>query len=200
MSKRIPSLVLAGSLGLAGMVGGLVVAPAVASAATGDTTAAAAVSERVTRISDALAGLVGDGSITQEQADEVATTLAERFPGRGPGGHGGGRVSLDVAAETLGVTEDELRTALQGGQSLADVAAAEGVEKQVLVDALVAAANAHLDEEVAEGDLTQEQADARKAEVAERVAAAVEREGLPRRGGRGHGPDGTTAEPGTATS
>ena len=197
MKKRATTLMLTGVLGLGGMAAGVVVAPAIAMAQTSDTSTAAAVSERVTRITEALSGLVTDGSITQAQADEVATTLAEEFPG-GRGGHGGGH-NLDTAAEALGVTEDELRTALEGGQSMADVAAAEGVDKQTLIDALVAAKNAHLDEEVTEGELTQAEADAKKADVVENVTAQVEQDGLPQHHGRGNDNDDDDAADDAAT-
>jgi hypothetical protein len=191
---RATSLLLAGTLGLGGLAGGLVLAPAVATAATSSTTASDAVAARVSRITEALSGLVSDGTLTQPQADRVATTLAEQLPprGHGPGGrghHGGpGRglgPVLQTAAEAIGVPVDELRAALADGRSLAQVAEAEGVERQTVVDALVAAANAHIDEHVADGDLTAEQAEARKAEVAERVADLVDREGLPAKARRG---------------
>lgn len=188
MRTRLTSIVLASALGLGGVATGLALAPVAASAASSGTSA---VGDRLDRIRDALAGLVTDGTITQEQADEVATTLDEALPrGRGhggPGGHGGMRVghpALDTAATTLGVTLDELRTALKGGKSLADVAADEGVEKQVLIDALVARAEEHLAEHAERGDVTEEQAAERRAQISERVPALVERDGLPLRGGR----------------
>jgi polyhydroxyalkanoate synthesis regulator phasin len=203
---RATGFALATALGLGGVTTGLVIAPAVASAATDETTTTSeAVGDRLSRIKDALSGLVSDGSITQEQADEVATTLDEALPQRGPGGpggmghggpgghHGGRHLALDTAASTLGVTEDELRTALGSGQSLADVAESEGVSKDALITALVDEAKAHLAEEVTEGDLTQEQADARAAELTERVTAMVEREGLGR-GGHGAPPAAPEAE------
>ncbi|HWG92642.1 MAG TPA: hypothetical protein VNU66_00250 [Mycobacteriales bacterium] len=201
MKKRASSLALTGVLGLAGLTAGVVVAPAVAVAQTSGTSTTDAVSERVTRIAEALSGLVSDGSLTQEQADEVATVLAERMPHPGAGhghghgrGHGGPGRHLDAAAEALGISRDELRTALRDGQSLAEVAEANGVERQALVDALVAAASEHLDEQVAEGDLTQEQADERKAELAERVEEMVDRAGPPARGDR-PGRGGAADEP-----
>lgn len=190
MNKRVTSLVLAGALGLGGAATGLVLAPAVASAATGEQSAADALGDRVSRITQALAGLVSDGSITQQQADEVATSLAERLPVHGHGhGHGGpggpgGGLGLETAAEVLGTTTGELRAALEGGQSLADVAADRGVDTRTLVDELVAAASERLDEKVAAGRATQAEADDRKAELTERVTAQVEREGLPARGER----------------
>ena len=46
------------------------------------------------------------------------------------------------------MTADDLRTALQGGKSLADVAKDKGVDVAKVVDALVADLKAHLDAEV----------------------------------------------------
>jgi hypothetical protein len=227
-NTRVTGLLLAGSLGLGGAVTGLVVAPAVATAATSETSASQALSDRVSRITGALSGLVSDGTLSQEQADRVAGTLAEQLPDRGRGGHGpggsgghgpggsgghgpggsgghGGHFGpgrglgpvLDTAAETLGVTAEELRAFLRGGQSLAGVAAAEGVDRQALVDALVAAASEHVDEHLTNGAITQDQADARKAGLAERVAELVDREGLHGGGGRGPRPSADSSDSST---
>ena len=150
----------------------------------------------VERITDALAGLVADGTITDEQASSVARTLADADvlrPPHGFGHHGPGMAfdgpgvgvggpgmafavgALDVAAETLGMGEEELLSALRDGQSLAEVAEEQGIAVDDLVDALVAAAQERLDEAGAGGDLTQERADELVAELPERVAEAVER-------------------------
>lgn len=90
---------------------------------------------------------------------------------------------------------DELRTGLQAGQSLAE---ASGVERQALVDALLADVAEHLAEEVAEGDLSQAEADERKAEAIERIEEKVDRAGLPSRGDRAPAPDDVAAEPATS--
>jgi uncharacterized caspase-like protein len=142
----------------------------------------------VDRITEALSGLVSDGSITQEQADEVASTLEEA----GIGGHGmhrdGGPV-LSAAATALGMTEDELRTALEvDGTTLADVAEEQGVEVDALVDALVAVQQERIAAAVEDGRLTQEQADERLADLEERVTERVNSEAPV--GGHGHGPGG----------
>ena len=194
MSSKTGKVVLATVLGLGGLTTGVVVGPAVAVAATDESTAAAAVGDRLTRIKEALSGLVTDGTITQAQADRVATTLDERLPRRGPGGgppgprgHGGIR-GLETAAPPLGPTVEELRTALQGGQSLADVAQSKGVSKDTLVGALVDAAKKHLAEDVAAGRVTQAEADARAADLTARVTEQVDRKGLPRKQKRDRAP------------
>jgi hypothetical protein len=177
-----------------------VLAP-VASASTSEES----VGGRLAALTEALAGLVSDGTLTQAQADEVASTLDESDLLRGHGGPGGwgghggrGGLDLDVAAEALGVTTEELRTALAvDGTTLADVAAEEGVEVSTLVDALVASGTERLDQAVTDGRLTREEADERIAALPERVAALVERE--PRGGGwgrglRGGGPKGVPGD------
>lgn len=202
MRKHPTHLALAAVLGLGGLATGVVVAPAMATAATTQTTPEEAVGDRVSKIKEALSGLVSDGTITQEQADSVATTLDEQLPkGRpghgGPGGRGGfgGGAGLEAAADTLGVPVEELRTALRDGQSLADVAETQGVSTDDLVAALVEAAEARLADAVTDGRLTQEQADERAADLPERIGEMVEREGLGRGGRGGPPPADAPAQP-----
>ncbi len=202
MRSTLATVALAGALGLTGIAGAALVAPAVSNAASGDS---AALVERVTSIKQALAGLVTDGTLTQAQADSVASTLAEAAPPHG--GHGWGRGhhgrGLSVAAEALGLSVGELRAAAREGKTLAEVAAEQGVEQDVLVDALVAAAQERLATAVETGRLTQEQADARAADLETRISESldeVHRPGGHRpRGEDGPAPDGT-ATPEITTS
>lgn len=207
MRSKIATYALAGALGLTGVVGAALVVPAAASAATGDSTA---LEERVTSLKNVLKGLVSDGTLTQTQADEVADTLAEARPEGLRGGHGGrlGRLPLDAAADALGLTVDELRTAAEDGSSLADLAKQEGVSTDTLVQQLVAAEKAHLAEAVADGRLTQAEADERAADASTRITERLDDPLRFGRGGHGgghggHGPDGdgdADDEPSTAPS
>ena len=184
--------------------------------------------ERAAVIAAELTGLVEDGTLTQEQVDEVATTLSESVPGKGMGmahgkgmahgmgdgrgahgadkGHGAdkehgpglrGRGSwhviadtLETAASTLGLPQDALVTELGAGKTLGEIADAEGVDRATLVDDLVTTLTAEAGERVADGTLSQEQADAITAELDHRVTEALDRQ-LP--GGHG-GPKGTDDE------
>jgi len=94
------------------------------------------------------------------------------------------RLDLSVAASTIGVSEADLKTALQSGQSIADVANAHGVDPQTVIDALVADAQQHLADDVSSGRLTQEQADQISADLATHITDAVNHAGL------GGGPGG----------
>jgi hypothetical protein len=105
-------------------------------------------------------------------------------PGHGPRGHMH-HLNLSVAATTIGVTEDALRSSLQSGQSIADVAKANNVDPQTVIDALVKDAQSHLADDVASGKLTQAQADAISADLATHVTDEVNHAGLGGPGGAG---------------
>jgi hypothetical protein len=95
------------------------------------------------------------------------------------------------AAKALGMTEAELKTELQAGKSIADVAKAKNIDLNEVIAKLTAAFKAHLDEEVASGKHTQAEADAKLAEFKTRVTEMVNTAGLPMHGGKGgHGPGG----------
>jgi len=87
--------------------------------------------------------------------------------GRGPGGDGHGRglgqVELDAAAKVLGMTTDELSTALQGGKTLEQVATDQGVEIQKVQDAIQAVHATEMRDRIAQavtdGTITQPNAD-----------------------------------------
>lgn len=191
MRTKILTVATVGVLALSGVA---VAGPVLAT--VGATEAAEAVSERVDRVKQALAGLVTDGTLTQQQADRVAETLgnAELGEGRhhGGAGHGLGRrgLDLDAAATALGLTSEELRTELREGKTLAQVAEERDVPVETLTDALVAAAETALRQAVEEGRLTQEQADERRADLEARLSAKIE-SGSPWGGGHrggGHRP------------
>jgi lipoate-protein ligase A len=83
------------------------------------------------------------------------------------------------------MTEAELRTELDAGKSIAQVAEAKNVDLQVVIDALVAKQQAHIAEHVAEGKLTQAQADAKLVDLEKRVTKMVNATPFPMKGGPG---------------
>lgn len=115
----------------------------------------------------ALAVTVAFGAVTTTFANDQGTAvMALRGERGGPGGMGVGRgASLPTIAGLLNMTEAELQSALQAGQTVADLATEKGVALQTIVDALVAEQKPLLQEAVTAGRLTQEQADARLAEL-----------------------------------
>jgi hypothetical protein len=119
------------------------------------------------------------GRITQAQADELKQRIRSgdypligpMFGHRGGPGHGFGHV--EAAAAYLGLTETGLRTQLESGKTMADVAKAQGKTVDGLVAALVADEKKELDEAVAAGRLTQAQADAMLADAKSRFTDMV---------------------------
>lgn len=75
-------------------------------------------------------------------------------------------------ADAIGIPVEDLRAELRDGRTLAEVAEANSVDPQVVVDAMVARGTARLDAAVAAGHVDQATADARKARLPE-VAADV---------------------------
>jgi hypothetical protein len=97
-------------------------------------------------------------STTGSTAPTTSATTLDTRPMRGFGfGHG---QELTIVAEQLGITTDELFTALQGGKTVADLAAEKGIEVSTLIDAVIAAETETLTTAVTDGTLTQAQADA----------------------------------------
>jgi uncharacterized protein (DUF433 family) len=95
----------------------------------------------------------------------------DNFGGRGVRG-----IDLDTLAEALGLEDDDaLLEALQDGQTVAEIAEAQGVALEDVVAALTAEYEADLADAVEDGDITQEVADARltlfKAELEARLNA-----------------------------
>jgi hypothetical protein len=101
--------------------------------------------------------LVDDGTLTSSQLDAVVTALEAARPmgGHGDGGpgmggrHGGLRQEmLTAAADAIGITADDLKTAIEGGQTIAQIAEANGKSVQSVIDALVAQATTDLTQRI----------------------------------------------------
>lgn len=95
-------------------------------------------------------------------------------PGQGGPGQGGRRgPGLEAAASAIGISVEDLRTAVMGGDTVAEVAAANNVEVQTVIDALIADATTHLNQAVADGHLSEADAAKRAAHLSERITAMV---------------------------
>jgi hypothetical protein len=144
---------------------------------------------------------IGAGVVSAQVDDTVPTenttveTPADDQPAEdeaGPRGRRGDRgARAEATAELLGIEVDELRVALEGGQTLADVAEANGVDPQTIIDARVAAVTERINAAVESGGLTADEAADKLADVGERVTTRVNEGGQARgeRGGRGQAAD-----------
>lgn len=89
------------------------------------------------------------------------------------GGHTEAVTDTSVVAKAIGVSEADLLTALNRGQTPAQVATAHRVAVQTVIDALVADGQSELAAEVASGQITRAQAEADKAEITQRATDQV---------------------------
>ncbi|MET0938463.1 MAG: hypothetical protein ABWY51_04480 [Gaiellaceae bacterium] len=131
------------------------------------------------------------GRLTEEQADAIREQIESGdflgprgfgFGFRGPHSHIlGGPGHLEGAADYLGLTEAELHERLRNGQSLADIAEAEGRSVAGLKRALVATAKERLDQAVEDGGITAAQRDQLLEQLEAKIDDLVNAEGMPGR-------------------
>jgi uncharacterized protein YidB (DUF937 family) len=107
-------------------------------------------------IAAVLQKLVDQGVITAEQRDKILAALKESRPAKAPGLERFVKMTLEEAAKAIGITLEQLKTELPG-KSLAQVAQAHGVSRDTLVQRLVAAGTARLDQAATEKKLTADQ-------------------------------------------
>jgi hypothetical protein len=150
---------------------------------------------------------VKDGKLTQKQADAIKARRDKsgRVLGGGPGlrgfhdgpgfgrgfgpHHGPAGAIFPSLAKALGITGAELRTQMRAGKSIADIAKAQGKSLDDVRTALKADAKTQADKAVADGDLTQAQADELLSHLDDALAHLGDLGGTFRfRGKRGGGP------------
>jgi multidrug efflux pump subunit AcrA (membrane-fusion protein) len=140
------------------------------------------------------AGLVA--ALTAAASTQIQTLVDTKNPlpagrvGGGPGGLGESRLEgddLTATATYLGITEADLRTKMQAGQTLAQIAAAtSGKTRDGLIQALVTAETTEIDAALTAGKITAADATAQKATLTAQATAIVDNTrpaGIP--GGRG---------------
>ena len=98
----------------------------------------------------------------------------------------GGRL-LDILSDLTGLTNDEVAEKFAAGATPAEIAEGAGVSADALVDAALEARASALDEAVAAGAVTREQADAALERMRERLTERVQSAESGRGGGYGMG-------------
>lgn len=109
----------------------------------------------------------GDDAV---ESDDAEGDTAENNGDRN--GHRGG-CNLDDEAAAIGIDTAELEAAIEDGQTIAEVAEANGVDVDSVIDALVEAKAERLAGKVDEGRLTQEEADAKLSSATEKITNRV---------------------------
>jgi len=139
---------------------------------TGQTLAQIAVAHGKTRD-----GLIA--ALSAEATKQITTAVDQpgtSFIGRGGPGSPRAMITNDFAAAAtyIGTSEADLRTKLQAGQTLAQIATAAGKTRDGLIAAMVADGNAKIDAAVAAGTITAAQASEKKASLTAHVTAEVD--------------------------
>lgn len=106
--------------------------------------------------------------------DQPGSTFTDKGGRGGPGGPRGISNDVGAAAAYIGTTEADLRTKLQAGQSLTQIATAAGKTRDGLIAAMVADGNAKIDAAVGAGTVTAADATAKKAALTAHVTAEVD--------------------------
>ncbi len=145
---------------------------------------------------------VANDKLTEDQANRLRDRIESGeglfpFGGFGKGfalGRGLGYLSvrLDDVADFLGMDTSDLRDALAGGQTLAEVAEAQGKSADDLKAHLLSQVEDRVAQAVDNGSITQEQADSILANAPDRIDELINQAGPigPWGGGRGHGGGG----------
>jgi hypothetical protein len=93
----------------------------------------------------------------------------------------------DTVAKELGMTADELKTAINDGRTIADLAKEKGVNIDKLLAKLVESRKANLEQLVKDGKIKQEQMDAMLERMGTMMKSAVEGKSMGMMNGRGKG-------------
>jgi hypothetical protein len=134
-------------------------------------------------LNDRVDAAVAAGRLTKEEGAALKARIqSEGFPLvdglHAEHEHVGVFGSLDEASSYLGLTEAQLRTKLEGGKSLAQVARDRGKSVDGLINTLVAAAKKKLDGAVSAGRITKAQEDEMLSGLKDRIGNLVNATGL----------------------
>lgn len=154
------------------------------------------VETRQSQVTEHLAPLVEDGTITQEQADAIADNFSQRFADRLAQREENRAEREEHRQEMLTLLDmeaEELRAAIAEGMTLAEIAEQQGTTAQAVIDLMVGHAEERLADAVAAERLTQTEADEKLAEITANITDKVNNGGGLGKGfgpGHRHAPDG----------
>ena len=110
-------------------------------------------------------GSVDVSSVATE--DELVALVQDAYGDPSLDLHRGHRPVEDVLDAVLGITHEELHVRMEAGQGLAEVAEDLGIDPQELIDGMVAKYGVAIDTLLADGTITQEEADQYQADLEE---------------------------------
>ena len=167
--RRNTKATIAGSLLIGGIAGAAIMGPLSAAAASPDPSALSTPAATDPAATTAPAATAPGVTIPSPTVD----TDGDNDAARGGGPNHETVTDTSVVAKAIGISEADLLTALNSGKTVADVAKANNVAVQTVIDALVADGNDELAADVKSGRITQAQADAEKAEILQRATGQV---------------------------
>lgn len=124
---------------------------------------------------------------TDQSAADAVKNRDGKWMERKGGGPRGGNIVKETA-EVLGLTEAEIRTALEAGSTFVEIAEGKGMTQSVFVQKLIELETAKIDERLSEGSMTETEAAAWKEGLSDHLTQIVESSeaGF----GKGHGKGG----------
>lgn len=123
-------------------------------------------------LGNVLNGLVAKGTITASQVDAIQKALKDSKTSMKSEVKALRTAYVKVLTDTLGISESDLTSRLKAGESLAVIA---GSKKDALIAAIVTFQTKNIDDALATGKITSEQAAKLKAKLQERVTKEIER-------------------------
>ena len=141
-------------------------------------------------VGSAQAQPIKSSSVTVLNTSATSSNVAQQAAGM----RGGPGKDVAAIASVLKLTEAELKTQMQSGKTLAQIATAQSVSVQSVINVLVADMQAHIAEELASGKITQAQATTKLASVTAKATERVNnlpptrgiQTGLPKQLGKPH--------------
>ncbi|ACX63072.1 hypothetical protein MHI43_03915 [Paenibacillus sp. FSL H8-0457] len=137
---------------------------------------------------DTAAAAAQDGQTgTDTTASDAAKNREGKWMGHKAGGPRGGSIVKETA-EILGLTEADIRTALEAGSTFAEIAEGKGMAQSAFVQKLIELETVKIEELLSEGGITETQAAEWNEGLSDRLTQIVESSdaGL----GKGHGKGG----------
>ncbi len=107
-----------------------------------------------------MAGLAVVGAVSAQGPEAAPTPQEGTLWGRAWGHMRAGMGAIsEVISELLGLTPEEIHAEREAGKTLAEIANEQGITDEALIEAIVAGRTEAIEQAVADGTLTQEQAD-----------------------------------------